>query len=288
MDQSKLSNLYHRRLEDRLPCARTTSSGLVSQRKGLATPQRRGVDRAATRIAISTRVHASASALLRWATLGVGETSERRLARDRTSAVLARTARSRPAPGLQRPHGGPDRRGRPGRLLELSQGAWARRGRGDPDQRCQFEDLRAPRVVLDASEPTEVGLVSIRQLRRHRKRWIARVQRLEDILKVRHEITLGIPWDQAEAALVEAQDMVADLTAAIAAVEELHLRKAKFTKSVRYSGFIARADILQPEARHRLLGCHPRARESALPARQAANRAVRLQGTSRDLAHCTS
>ena len=75
-------------------------------------------------------------------------------------------------------------------------------------------------------------MVSIRQLQRHRKRWKARVAQLAELIGVRHEISFAIPWHEAEAALVEAQDMVADLTAAIAAINELQLRKAKITKCV--------------------------------------------------------
>ena len=82
---------------------------------------------------------------------------------------------------------------------------------------------------MDHDEP-EDSIVSLRQLRRQRKRWLVRTAQLEDILRVRSQVTYPIPWAAAEAALVEAQDMVADLTAAIAAVEELHLRKAKMTK----------------------------------------------------------
>ena len=85
---------------------------------------------------------------------------------------------------------------------------------------------------MDHDEP-EDSIVSLRQLRRQRKRWLVRTAQLEDILRVRSQVTYPIPWAAAEAALVEAQDMVADLTAAIAAVEELHLRKAKMTKCVR-------------------------------------------------------
>ena len=104
----------------------------------------------------------------------------------------------------------------------------------------KYEDLRSPRVIMDHDEP-EGSLVSLRQLRRQRKRWLVRTQQLDEIVRVRDQISFAIPWDAAEAALVEAQDMVADLTAAIAAVEELQLRKAKMTKCVQSRARLADA-----------------------------------------------